>query len=47
MSCVLYYSKYCNNCEKLLYQLGKSEIQKIYQVKPIDKNKTMTLFSMV
>ena len=28
MSYVLYYSKYCDNCKNLLYNLGKSEIQK-------------------
>ena len=24
MSSVLYYSKYCENCKKLLYELGKT-----------------------
>ena len=28
MSSVLYYSKYCENCNKLLYELGKTEISK-------------------
>ena len=28
MSSVLYYSKYCENCKKLLYELGKTNVQK-------------------
>ena len=28
MSSVLYYSKYCENCKKLLYELGKTKFQK-------------------
>ena len=31
MSSVLYYSKYCDNCKKLLYELGKTEAQKTYE----------------
>jgi len=37
MSCVLYYSKYCENCRKLLYELGKSEIQNSIHFLCIDK----------
>ena len=37
MSSVLYYSKYCENCKKLLYQLGKSNIQKNIHFLSIDK----------
>jgi hypothetical protein len=37
MSSVLYYSKYCENCKKLLYQLGKSDIQKNIHFLSIDK----------
>lgn len=37
MSCVLYYSKYCENCRKLLYELGKTEIQNSIHFLCIDK----------
>tara|TARA_B110000008_G_scaffold246990_1_gene258206 strand:- start:5446 stop:6018 length:573 start_codon:yes stop_codon:yes gene_type:complete len=37
MSFVLYYSKYCENCKKLLYTLGKSDIQKKTHFLNIDK----------
>jgi len=37
MSSVLYYSKYCENCKKLLYELGKTEIQKDIHFLSIDK----------
>lgn len=37
MSSVLYYSKYCKNCEKLLYELGKSDISKQIHFLSIDK----------
>lgn len=37
MSSVLYYSKYCENCNKLLYELGKSEISKQIHFLSIDK----------
>jgi len=37
MSCVLYYSKYCENCKKLLYELGKSNVQKDIHFLSIDK----------
>lgn len=37
MSYVLYYSKYCDNCKNLLYNLGKSEIQKKTHFLNIDK----------
>ena len=37
MSCVLYYSKYCDNCKKLLYQLGKTDLQKNIHFLSVDK----------
>ena len=37
MSSVLYYSKYCENCKKLLYELGKTKIQKSIHFLSIDK----------
>ena len=37
MSSVLYYSKYCQNCKKLLYELGKTKIQKDVHFLSIDK----------
>ena len=40
MSSVLYYSKYCENCKKLLYELGKTKIQKDIHFLSIDKRIT-------
>lgn len=37
MSCVLYYSKYCDNCSKLLYELGKSNVKNSIHFLCIDK----------
>jgi len=37
MSCVLYYSKYCDNCKVLLYELGKSSIQNNIHFLSIDR----------
>jgi len=37
MSSVLYYSKYCDNCKKLLFDLGKTKIQKNIHFLSIDK----------
>jgi hypothetical protein len=37
MSYVLYYSKYCDNCKKLLYELGKSDIKTKTHFLNIDK----------
>jgi len=37
MSSVLYYSKYCENCKKLLYTLGKTKKQKQMHFLSIDK----------
>ena len=37
MSSVLYYSKYCENCKKLLYELGKTNISKQIHFLSIDK----------
>ena len=39
MSSVLYYSKYCENCKKLLYELGKTKIQNNIHFLSIDKRK--------
>ena len=39
MSSVLYYSKYCENCKKLLYELGKSEYKKNIHFLSIDKRR--------
>lgn len=39
MSCVLYYSKYCENCKKILYELGKSDFQKNIHFLSIDKRR--------
>ena len=39
MSVVLYYSKYCENCNKLIYQLGKTEIKKNIHFLNVDKRK--------
>jgi len=37
MSSVLYYSKYCENCKKLLHELGKTKIQNSIHFLSIDK----------
>ena len=37
MSSVLYYSKYCDNCKKLLYELGKTKAQNTMHFLCIDK----------
>ena len=37
MSVVLYYSKYCDNCNKLIYQLGKTEIKESIHFLNVDK----------
>ena len=37
MSSVLYYSKYCDNCQKLLYEIGKTNIQHNMHFLSIDK----------
>tara|TARA_B110001454_G_scaffold218409_1_gene246282 strand:- start:1750 stop:2310 length:561 start_codon:yes stop_codon:yes gene_type:complete len=37
MSNVLFYSKYCDYCKKLLYEIGKSKIQKSIHFLSIDK----------
>ena len=37
MSSVLYYSKYCENCKKLLHELGKSKVQNSIHFLSIDK----------
>jgi len=37
MSYVLYYSKYCENCKKLLYELGKTNIKTKTHFLNIDK----------
>ena len=39
MSCVLYYSKYCENCKKILYELGKSDFKKNVHFLSIDKRR--------
>jgi hypothetical protein len=48
MSCVLYYSKYCEICKKLIYNLGKTKIKENVHFLNIDKriqenNKTFIL----
>ena len=36
MSSVLYYSKYCENCKKLLYEVGKTKTQRdMHFLRPI------------
>ena len=37
MSSVLYYSKYCENCKKLLYEVGKTKTQRDMHFLSIDK----------
>ena len=37
MSSVLYYSKYCDNCKLLLYELGKSNLQNDIHFLSIDR----------
>ena len=37
MSCVLYYSKYCEICKKLIYNLGKTNIKDKIHFLNIDK----------
>ena len=37
MSSVLYYSKYCENCKKLLYELGKTDMKNNVHFLSIDK----------
>ena len=37
MSNVLFYSKYCDYCKKLLYEIGKSEVQNNIHFLSIDK----------
>ena len=37
MSSVLYYSKYCENCKLLLYELGKSNLQNDIHFLSIDR----------
>lgn len=39
MSYVLYYSKYCENCKKILYKVGKDKIKKDIHFLCIDKRK--------
>ena len=39
MSCVLYYSKYCQNCNNVLKILGKSDIQNSIHFLCIDKRR--------
>ena len=39
MSSVLYYSKYCDYCKELLYEIGKSDIQNKIHFLSIDKRK--------
>ena len=39
MSYVLYYSKYCENCKKVLYKIGKNKIKDDIHFLSIDKRK--------
>lgn len=39
MSTILYYSKYCENCKKILYELGKTNLQKEMHFVCIDKRR--------
>ena len=39
MSYVLYYSKYCDNCKKILYKVGKDKIKNDIHFLCIDKRK--------
>lgn len=39
MSYVLYYSKYCENCKKILYKVGKDKIKEDIHFLCIDKRK--------
>ena len=39
MSCVLYYSKYCDNCKKILFKIGKDKIKDDIHFLCIDKRK--------
>lgn len=39
MSTILYYSKYCENCKKILYDLGKSKVAKEIHFICVDKRR--------
>ena len=39
MSTILYYSKYCENCKKILYDLGKSSVAKEIHFICVDKRR--------
>ena len=39
MSYVLYYSKYCDNCKKILFKIGKDKIKDDIHFLCIDKRK--------
>jgi hypothetical protein len=41
MSYVLYYSKYCENCKKILYKVGKDKIKNDIHFLSIDKRKVI------
>ena len=41
MSYVLYYSKYCENCKKILYKVGKDKIKEDIHFLCIDKRKVI------
>tara|TARA_B100000795_G_scaffold17505_1_gene11639 strand:- start:168 stop:728 length:561 start_codon:yes stop_codon:yes gene_type:complete len=41
MSYVLYYSKYCENCKKILYKVGKDKIKNDIHFLCIDKRKAI------